>query len=59
MQEGISISPDRAIDQLTRYMGQVQQTIGKDHDVKSVIVAKEVSMNLRYAVCRSSGRQPF
>lgn len=43
-------SPDHAIGQLTRYMGWVQQTIGKGHDVNGVIVAKEISMSLRYAI---------
>lgn len=43
-------SPDAAIGQLTRYMGWVKQTIGKDKTVNGVIVAKEISQNLRYAV---------
>ncbi len=43
-------SPDHAIDQLTRYMGWVKQTIGKDRDVNGVVVAKEISESLRYAV---------
>lgn len=43
-------SPDRAIGQLTRYMGWVRQTIGKDKEVNGIIVAKEISDNLRYAV---------
>lgn len=43
-------SPDRAIGQLTRYMGWVRQTIGKDREVNGIIVAKEISDNLRYAV---------
>jgi RecB family endonuclease NucS len=43
-------SPDRAIGQLTRYMGWVRQTIGKDREVKGIIVAKEISDSLRYAV---------
>lgn len=36
--------------QLTRYMGWVKQTIGKDREVNGVMVAKEISENLRYAV---------
>jgi len=36
--------------QLTRYMGWVKQTIGKDREVNGVIVAKEISESLRYAV---------
>jgi hypothetical protein len=43
-------SPDRAIGQVTRYMGWVRQTIGKDREVNGIIVAKEISDNLRYAV---------
>lgn len=43
-------SPDRAIGQLARYMGWVRQTIGKGQSVSGVIIAKEISGNLRYAV---------
>lgn len=43
-------TPDRAIGQLTRYMGWVRQTIGKDKEVKGIIVAKEISNGLRYAI---------
>lgn len=43
-------SPDRAVGQLTRYMGWVRQTIGRDRKVSGVIVAKTISQNLRYAV---------
>jgi|1185.fasta_scaffold01566_4 hypothetical protein len=43
-------SPDHAIGQLTRYMGWVQQTIGKGRKVNGVIVAKEVGESMRYAV---------
>lgn len=42
-------SPDRAVGQLARYMGWVQQTIGRGHKVSGVIVAKTISQNLRYA----------
>jgi hypothetical protein len=42
-------SPDRAVGQLTRYMGWVRQTIGKDRDVFGVIVAKSIDEKLRYA----------
>jgi endonuclease len=34
---------------LTRYVGWVQQTIGKGQKVFGVIVAQSVSSNLRYA----------
>ena len=43
-------SPDRAIGQLARYMGWVRQTIGKNREVHGIIVAKEISDALRYAV---------
>jgi hypothetical protein len=43
-------SPDRAIGQLARYMGWVRQTIGRGRDVSGVIVAKDISDSLRYAV---------
>ena len=43
-------SPDRAIGQLSRYMGWVTQTIGKGKQVKGVIVAKVISGNLRYSI---------
>jgi endonuclease len=43
-------SPDHAIGQLARYMGWVRQTIGKDREVRGVIVAKSISDKLRYAV---------
>ena len=43
-------SPDRAIGQLSRYMGWVKQTIGKGQQVRGVIVAKTIRENLRYAV---------
>lgn len=43
-------SSDHAIGQLTRYMGWVRETIGKDRGVNGIIVAKEISDSLRYAV---------
>jgi len=42
-------SPDHAIGQLTRYMGWVRQTIGRDVQVNGIVVAKEISDSLRYA----------
>ena len=52
-------SPDRAIGQLSRYMGWVKQTIGKGKQVRGVIVAKTISENLRYAVAVISEREAF
>jgi endonuclease len=43
-------SPDRAIGQLSRYMGWVKHTIGRDQKVRGVIVAKTISESLRYAI---------
>ena len=43
-------SPDHAIGQLTRYMGWVKQTIGKENEVRGIIVAKTITENLEYAV---------
>lgn len=43
-------TPDHAIGQLTRYMGWVKQTIGRDRKVRGVIVAKTITDSLRYAV---------
>jgi hypothetical protein len=45
-----SRSPDHAIGQLTRYMGWVRQTIGKDCEVRGVILAKEIGTNMRFSV---------
>lgn len=43
-------SPDKAIGQITRYMGWIHQTIAIGKSVTGVIVAKEITKNLRYAV---------
>lgn len=43
-------SPDHAIGQLSRYMGWVSQTIGRGKRVRGVIVAKQISENLRYSI---------
>ncbi len=43
-------TPDRAVGQLTRYMGWIQQTIGRERKVSGIIVAKTISQKLRYAV---------
>jgi endonuclease len=44
-------TPDHTIGQVTRYMGWVSQTIGREKPVYGVIVAKQISNTLRYAVC--------
>lgn len=43
-------TPDYVMGQLTRYMGWLKSTIGKDVEVHGVIVAKQIAQNLRYAV---------
>jgi endonuclease len=43
-------SPDHAMGQLTRYMGWVKNTIGRDRAVHGIIVAKTISQSLRYAI---------
>lgn len=43
-------SPDRAIGQLTRYMGWLTHTIAKEKAVYGVIVARSINQRLRYAV---------
>ncbi len=43
-------APDKAIGQLSRYMGWVKKTIGKGKKVRGVIVAKSISENLRYSI---------
>lgn len=40
---------DRAVGQLARYMGWVKHTIGRDREVRGVIVAKSIDERLRYA----------
>jgi hypothetical protein len=40
---------DRAVGQLTRYMGWVKHTIGRGRTVDGVIVAKSINTRLRYA----------
>jgi hypothetical protein len=42
-------SPDRAVGQLTRYMGWAQNTIGRDKKVHGVVVAMNIDDKLRYA----------
>jgi endonuclease len=43
-------SPDNAIGQLARYMGWVKQHIAAGREVHGVIVAREITDRLRYAV---------
>jgi hypothetical protein len=50
-------TPDHAIGQRARYIGWVKQIIGKDHQVRGVIVAKNITENLRYAPFSNPQRQ--
>ncbi|MGH8758779.1 MAG: endonuclease NucS domain-containing protein [Burkholderiales bacterium] len=43
-------SPDHAIGQLTRYMGCLRKRFGPDRKVNGVIVAREITQSLRYAI---------
>ena len=43
-------SPDHAIGQLTRYMGALRKRFGSEQKVNGVIVAQEITQNLRYAI---------
>ncbi|MCP5410851.1 MAG: DUF91 domain-containing protein [Alphaproteobacteria bacterium] len=52
-------SSDRAVGQLTRYMGWVTQTIGKGRRVSGIIVAKGIGSNLRYSASMVPGVSLF
>ncbi|RMM66672.1 putative nuclease of the RecB family [Pseudomonas savastanoi pv. glycinea] len=41
---------DRAIGQISRYMGWIKKNLAKGKMVKGVIVAKSISSNLRHAI---------
>ena len=43
-------SPDHAIGQLTRYMGTLRKKFGSKRSINGVIVAQEITQNLRYAI---------
>jgi hypothetical protein len=43
-------TPDKAIGQVTRYMGWVMENLAKGKPVYGVIVAGEISENLKYAI---------
>jgi endonuclease len=43
--------PDRALGQLARYMGWVKIHLAADHEVRGVIVARNIGERLRYAGC--------
>lgn len=43
-------SPDHAIGQLTRYMGSLRKKFGAERSINGVIVAREITQNLRYAI---------
>jgi len=43
-------SPDKAIGQIARYMGWLKNNIGKNVNVYGVIIAKEITENLKYSI---------
>jgi hypothetical protein len=43
-------TPDKAIGQITRYMGWVMESLAEGKPVYGVIVAGEISANLKYAI---------
>nr|QNO54517.1 hypothetical protein LPKEAICH_00007 [Methanosarcinales archaeon ANME-1 ERB7] len=45
----LSRGADKAMGQISRYMGWIKQNMAKDEDVKGVIVAKKVDEKSKYA----------
>jgi RecB family endonuclease NucS len=45
----LSRGADKAMGQISRYMGWIKQNLAKDKGVKGVIVAKKVDEKLKYA----------
>ena len=45
----LSRGADKAVEQISRYMGWVKQNLAKDEGAKGVIVAKKVDEKLKYA----------
>jgi len=45
----LSRGADKAMGQISRYMGWVKMNLAGDKEVKGVIVAKKVDENLKYA----------
>lgn len=43
-------SPDHAIGQLTRYMGCLRKKFGAERKINGIIVAREITQSLRYAI---------
>jgi len=43
-------SPDHAIGQLTRYMGYLRKQFGPERGVNGIVVAREITQSLRYAI---------
>lgn len=52
-------SPDHAIGQLTRYMGSLRRKFGPERKINGVIVAREITQNLRYAIAVIPGVSLF
>jgi endonuclease len=51
----VSRGYDRVVGQLLRYMGWVEQNMEPSHPVRGIIVAKEITSDLKLAVSRVSG----
>ena len=45
----LSRGVDKAMGQISRYMGWIKQNLAKDKGIKGVIVAKKVDEKLKYA----------
>jgi len=52
-------TPDHVIGQIARYIGWLKSTIAKDVEVRGVIVAKQITENLRYAIVAVPGISLF
>lgn len=52
-------SPDHAIGQLTRYMGTLRRKFGPERSINGVIVAREITDSLRYAIAVIPGVSLF
>lgn len=52
-------SPDHAIGQLTRYMGILRKKFGPTRPINGVIVAREITDHLRYAIAVIPGVSLF
>jgi RecB family endonuclease NucS len=47
--KGTEDTPDKAVGQIARYIGWVQENVGKDKKVEGILVARSASEELKYA----------